>query len=165
MTTSVAAIRGQHDENTLRQLEACILCSTVHGAGRALSRTAAAGKFKVTKAWQCGMRECGRSLPARELSRGPQGELPRCPDCGNRMHIRHERTVVRPGLVDWPMVQAAVRVAGIELRGAGADEAPECYKRLPDVLAAQGDTIRVLHTLTPVGVAMAGPDVADPYKD
>mgnify|MGYP000160791295 CR=1 FL=1 len=32
-------------------------------------------------------------------------------------------------------------------------------------LAAQGDTIRVLHTLTPVGVAMAGADTFDPFKD
>ena len=39
------------------------------------------------------------------------------------------------------------------------------YKRLPDVLAAHGDTIRVLHTLQPVGVAMAGIEEFDPYKD
>jgi tRNA-splicing ligase RtcB len=49
--------------------------------------------------------------------------------------------------------------------GGGADEAPEVYKRLPDVLAAHGDTIRVKHTLRPLGVAMAGRDVHDPYKD
>lgn len=53
----------------------------------------------------------------------------------------------------------------MELRGAGTDESPHCYKRLPDVLAAHRDTIRVLHTLTPVGVAMAGADEHDPYKD
>jgi tRNA-splicing ligase RtcB len=51
------------------------------------------------------------------------------------------------------------------LVGGGADEAPEVYKRLPEVLAAHGDTIRVKHTLRPVGVAMAGRDVHDPYKD
>jgi tRNA-splicing ligase RtcB len=39
------------------------------------------------------------------------------------------------------------------------------YKRLPDVLAAHGETIRVKHTLHPLGVAMAGRDVRDPYKD
>ncbi|HSR81374.1 MAG TPA: hypothetical protein VLL28_11400, partial [Hyphomicrobiaceae bacterium] len=33
----------------------------------------------------------------------------------------------------------------------GSDEAPEVYKRLPDVLAAHGDTIRVKHTLRPLG--------------
>ena len=51
------------------------------------------------------------------------------------------------------------------MRGAGADEAPEVYKRLPEVLAAHGDTIRVLHTLQPIGVAMAGIEEFDPYKD
>ena len=51
------------------------------------------------------------------------------------------------------------------LLGGSADEAPEVYKRLSDVLAAHGDTIRVKHTLTPLGVAMAGRDVFDPYKD
>jgi tRNA-splicing ligase RtcB len=33
------------------------------------------------------------------------------------------------------------------------------------VLAAQGNTIRILHTLTRHGVAMAGADEFDPYKD
>jgi len=47
----------------------------------------------------------------------------------------------------------------------GADEAREVYKRLPDVLGAHGDTIRVKHRLRPLGVAMAGRDVHDPYKD
>jgi tRNA-splicing ligase RtcB len=49
--------------------------------------------------------------------------------------------------------------------GGGADEAPEVYKRLPDVLAAHGGTIRVKHTLRPLRVAMAGRDIVDPYKD
>jgi tRNA-splicing ligase RtcB len=51
------------------------------------------------------------------------------------------------------------------LVGGGADEAPEVYKRLPDVLAAHGNTIHVTRRLTPIGVAMAGGDVFDPYKD
>ena len=38
-------------------------------------------------------------------------------------------------------------------------------KQLSDVLKAQGDTIRILHTLTPVGVAMASAKEFDPYKD
>jgi hypothetical protein len=62
-------------------------------------------------------------------------------------------------------VQARLREQGIVLVGGGADEAPEVYKRLPDVLAAHGGTIRVKHTLRPLGVAMAGRDVHDPYKD
>ena len=44
------------------------------------------------------------------------------------------------------------------------DESPHCYKRLPEVLAAQGDTVRVLHTLTPLGVAMAGANEFDPLQ-
>jgi len=51
------------------------------------------------------------------------------------------------------------------LRGGAADEAPDAYKRLDQVLADHGDSIRVRHRLTPIGVAMAGPDIADPYRD
>jgi hypothetical protein len=72
---------------------------------------------------------------------------------------------LKPGLVDWPAVQGRLREQGIVLVGGGADEAPEVYKRLPEVLAAHGDSIRVKHTLRPLGVAMAGRDVVDPYKD
>jgi tRNA-splicing ligase RtcB len=39
------------------------------------------------------------------------------------------------------------------------------YKRLDDVLDAHGETVRVRHRLRPIGVAMAGPDIADPYRD
>jgi tRNA-splicing ligase RtcB len=39
------------------------------------------------------------------------------------------------------------------------------YERLHDVLDAHGETIRVKHTLRPLGVAMAGRDVYDPDKD
>jgi len=63
------------------------------------------------------------------------------------------------------MMQQKVRQANVALRGAGVDESPHCYKRLDEVLAAHGSTIRILHTLTPVGVAMAGADEFDPYKD
>jgi tRNA-splicing ligase RtcB (3'-phosphate/5'-hydroxy nucleic acid ligase) len=59
----------------------------------------------------------------------------------------------------------SVKAAKVELRGAGVDESPHCYKRLPEVLAAHGDSIRILHRLTPVGVAMAGAKEFDPYKD
>jgi tRNA-splicing ligase RtcB (3'-phosphate/5'-hydroxy nucleic acid ligase) len=51
------------------------------------------------------------------------------------------------------------------LVGCGADEAPEVYKRLPDVLAAYAGSVRVKHRLRPPGVAMAGRDVYDPYRD
>jgi tRNA-splicing ligase RtcB len=54
---------------------------------------------------------------------------------------------------------------GVILRGGDVDEAPQAYRRLPDVLAAQGDTIRVTETLTPLVVVMAGAKEYDPYKD
>jgi tRNA-splicing ligase RtcB (3'-phosphate/5'-hydroxy nucleic acid ligase) len=73
--------------------------------------------------------------------------------------------VVRPGRVSQEMMQAWVSRAGVELRGAGLDESPHCYKRLDEVLSEHGDSVRILHTLTPVGVAMAGANEFDPYKD
>jgi tRNA-splicing ligase RtcB len=72
---------------------------------------------------------------------------------------------IRPGRVDWPAWQSKLDAQGVELRGGGADESPECYKRLADVLSYHGDTIDVLHTLRPIGVAMAGRETFDPYKD
>ena len=73
--------------------------------------------------------------------------------------------VLRPGKVSPEMMREWVARAGVELRGAGLDESPHCYKRLNEVLAEHGDSIRILHTLTPVGVAMAGANEFDPYKD
>ena len=73
--------------------------------------------------------------------------------------------MVKPGVVDWPAVQARVKAQGVELRGGGADEAPEVYKRLDEVLAHHAGTIRIDHRLTPIGVAMAGANEYDPYKD
>jgi tRNA-splicing ligase RtcB len=78
---------------------------------------------------------------------------------------RKTGAVLRPGKVSVEMMRDWVRSSGVELRGAGVDESPHCYKRLPEVLAAQGDTIRILERLKPVGVAMAGADEHDPYKD
>ena len=69
---------------------------------------------------------------------------------------------VKPGKVDCPAVQARLHEQGIVVVGGGADEAPEVYKRLPDVLAAHAGTIRVTHTLRPLGVAMAGRHEARP---
>ena len=73
--------------------------------------------------------------------------------------------VLRAGKVSQEMMREWVDRAGVELRGAGLDESPHCYKRLNEVLAEHGDSIRILHTLTPVGVAMAGANEFDPYKD
>ena len=73
--------------------------------------------------------------------------------------------VLRPGKVSPEMMNEWVSRAGVELRGAGLDESPHCYKRLEEVLAEHGDSVRILHTLTPMGVAMAGSNEFDPYKD
>lgn len=102
------------------------LYSTVHGAGRVMSRNQAAGK----KRWRNGKVE-----------------------------------YLSKGLVDWLAVKKSMKARGIELRGGGADEAPECYKKLEEVLAYHAGTIEVVHRLRPIGVAMAAPDMYDPYKD
>lgn len=102
------------------------LYSTVHGAGRVMSRTQAAGRQKWIK---------GR--PSR----------------------------VSKGLIDWEQVQSDLASQNIELRGGGADEAPDVYKKLDEVLGHHAGTIEILHRLRPLGVAMAGGDVYDPYKD
>jgi tRNA-splicing ligase RtcB len=133
------------------------LHSTVHGAGRVMSRTQAAGRVRRRKRWACSDRDCNRVF---------DGDTARCPDHPTaRMRKVWIEEQVSAGAVDWPAVQARLREQGIVLVGGGADEAPEVYKRLPDVLAAHGDTIRVKHTLRPLGVAMAGRGVHDPYKD
>lgn len=98
------------------------LHSTVHGAGRVMSRTQAAGKKK-------------------------------------RKGRRTGGLITRQMMLEW------VREKGVTLRGAGTDESPHCYKRLEEVLEHHNDSIRVLHKLQPIGVAMAGEDEFDPYKD
>jgi tRNA-splicing ligase RtcB len=110
------------------------LFSTVHGAGRVMSRSQAAGRIRRRK-----QRVNGKKVWVEEQ--------------------------VTPGVVDWPAVQARLRQQGIVVVGGGADEAPEVYKRLPEVLAAHEGSIRVKHRLRPLGVAMAGRDVYDPFKD
>ena len=98
------------------------LYSTVHGAGRVMSRTEAAGKKKWIKG------EDGVKRPTR----------------------------IAKGKVDFDAVKLQMKERKIELRGAGADEAPMCYKNLNEVLGYMGNTIKVLHELHPIGVAMAG---------
>jgi tRNA-splicing ligase RtcB len=133
------------------------LFSTVHGAGRVMSRRQAAGKVRRRKRYACRNRDCPRVFEDSDMT---------CPDHpgAGLMKVWVEEQL-KPGRVDWPAVQARLREQGIVLVGGGADEAPEVYKRLPDVLAAHGGSIRVKHTLRPLGVAMAGRDVYDPYKD
>jgi tRNA-splicing ligase RtcB len=73
--------------------------------------------------------------------------------------VTREPRVTQAMMDDW------LSTARVELRGGGVDESPHCYKRLSEVLAEHAGTIRVLHTLTPLGVAMAGKNEFDPYKD
>jgi tRNA-splicing ligase RtcB len=73
--------------------------------------------------------------------------------------------IVSPGLISQEMMHDWLAGKGVILKGGGLDEAPQAYRRLPDVLAAQGDTVRVLHDLRPLVVVMAGADEFDPYKD
>ena len=101
------------------------LHSTVHGAGRVMSRTEAKGRFERV---------------------------------GNKK-------MRKPGLVRHDDMMKWMADKSIVLRGGDVDEAPQAYRRLTDVLNAQGNTIRVLHTLRPIGVAMAGKNIVDPYKD
>jgi len=131
------------------------LFSTVHGAGRVMSRTQAAGRVRRRRRLTCRNRDCDRVFDS--------GVCPEHPEAGVMKTSVEEQ--VQPGVVDWPAVQARLREQGIVLVGGGADEAPEVYKRLPDVLGAHAGSIRVKHTLRPLGVAMAGRDVRDPYKD
>ena len=133
------------------------LFSTVHGAGRIMSRSQAAGRARRRKRWACANRDCERVFES------PDGVCPEHPDA-RLMKVWVEEQL-KPGKVDWPAVQARLREQGIVLVGGGADEAPEVYKRLPDVLEAHAGSIRVKHRLRPLGVAMAGRDVYDPYKD
>jgi tRNA-splicing ligase RtcB len=107
------------------------LYSTVHGAGRILSRTQAAGKKK----WIRG--EDGKKRPVK----------------------------VAEGLINFDQVKKQMADANIVLRGAGADEAADCYKKLDEVLEYHAGTIKIKHVLRPIGVAMAGEETFDAYKD
>jgi tRNA-splicing ligase RtcB (3'-phosphate/5'-hydroxy nucleic acid ligase) len=105
---------------------AASLYSTVHGAGRIMSRTEARGRFVKDPATGKRMRQPGR--------------------------VRHDE------------MQAWLRGKGVRL-GGGLDEAPQAYRRLPDVLAHHTGTVKIEHTLRPFAVLMAGADAFDPFKD
>jgi len=125
MGDDAVIVRGTESQDpAVLETQAAALFSTVHGAGRVMSRTAAAGK--------------------RNRKTGKQ---------------------ISEGKVSPEMMQEWVARKGVLLKGGGLDESPHVYRRLPDVLAAQGGTIEVLHTLRPLIVVMAGADEFDPYKD
>jgi tRNA-splicing ligase RtcB (3'-phosphate/5'-hydroxy nucleic acid ligase) len=62
-------------------------------------------------------------------------------------------------------MDAWLRERGVLVAGGDLDESPMAYRRLPDVLAQHAGTIKILHTLRPFAVAMAGGDEFDPWKD
>lgn len=53
---------------------------------------------------------------------------------------------------------------GVLVSGGDLDESPMAYRRLPEVLKHHEDSIKVLHTLRPFAVMMAGKEY-DPFKD
>ncbi|MCW5696067.1 MAG: RtcB family protein [Bauldia sp.] len=58
-----------------------------------------------------------------------------------------------------------LRGRGVTLYGGDLDESPMAYRRLPEVLAHHAGSVRVLHTLRPFAVVMAGSGEFDPFKD
>jgi tRNA-splicing ligase RtcB len=62
-------------------------------------------------------------------------------------------------------MDAWLQQRGVTLVGADLDESPMAYRRLPEVIAQHAGTVRVLHTLRPFAVAMAGAGEFDPFKD
>lgn len=112
--------------------------STMHGAGRVMSRTQALGKKR-------------KEIVKRKKPDGTEYDFTEWKTEG--------------GLVDFESVKKRVTDKGIILLGAGADEAPEVYKKLSDVLKDHEGTVEVLHTLSPLIVCMAGKEEFDPYKD
>lgn len=137
------------------------LGSAPHGAGRVMSRTAAAGKLR--KMWYCGNhRSCG-FRPERSFGNKPPYEGGKCPDCGLPLRKGRMRDA-STAAIDWEATRADLNERGIVVLGSGADEAPGVYKDLRSVIAAHSN-IEVLHELHPVGVVMAGDDTFDPYKD
>src|SRR5712671_874150 len=70
-----------------------------------------------------------------------------------------KRRFTRTGMDAW------LQSRGVTLVGADLDESPMAYRRLPEVLAHHAGSIRVLQTLRPFAVAMAGEGEFDPFKD
>lgn len=69
------------------------------------------------------------------------------------------RTFTRQQMEEW------LQARGVMLSGGGLDESPMAYRRLPEVLAHHRASVKVLHTLRPFAVAMAGEAEFDPWKD
>ena len=128
-----------YEECTYEVTDIGALGSAPHGAGRVMSRTQAAGKFRKFKEMR--KREDGSEYEFKVRRRDPS-----------------------TAAIDWPAVKADLSGQGITVLGSGADEAPGVYKDLADVLA-QHSNIEILYSLRPIGVVMAGADIRDPYQD
>jgi tRNA-splicing ligase RtcB (3'-phosphate/5'-hydroxy nucleic acid ligase) len=144
------------------------LYSTVHGAGRVMSRTAAKGGVNTMAV--CTADGCAFHAPWREyekavhdagLKQGSAFSL--CPDHRDRGMRKNKQRV--DGAIRHDAWKAWVADKGVMLIGGGIDEAPQAYRRLPDVLAAHAGTIDIVHRLRPFGVIMAGENEFDPFKD
>jgi len=123
MGDNAVIVRGA-EQNANTDLQKSALFSTVHGAGRVMSRRKAKGKVH---------RKTGRVLEEGEISRD--------------------------------MMDSWLQGEQVLLRGGDLDEAPQAYRRLPDVLQNHEGTIEILHTLRPLIVVMAGEGEYDPYRD
>ncbi|XUM20351.1 RtcB family protein [Bradyrhizobium oligotrophicum S58] len=62
-------------------------------------------------------------------------------------------------------MDAWLQSRGVTLIGADLDESPMAYRRLPEVLAEHAGSVKVVHTLRPFAVVMAGEGEFDPFKD
>lgn len=142
------------------------LYSTVHGAGRVLSRRKAKGKTRIVAKWRCmNYRKCAYTAAKGGYQKIDGGPTPKCPNCGHKLHLEQMEEQLAPGLVDFNAVKQDIKARDTILRGGGADEAPQVYRKLQQVLDAHGATVRICEVFTPRIVVMAGHDVYDPYKD
>src|SRR5438552_1164465 len=81
----LAAVAGADAEQSL--------FSTVHGAGRVMSRTQAAGRVRRSKRWACTHRDC----PHLAEQAGA------CPEHGTTLRKVWIEEQIKPGVVDWPV--------------------------------------------------------------
>ncbi len=144
------------------------LYSTVHGAGRVMSRSKAIGGMQVMA--RCTADGCACEVPWMEyekkradagLKQGATFTLCTEHRQGTMRKLKlRQQGAIRHG--DW---KAWMADKGVMLIGGGVDEAPQAYRRLPEVLAAHGGTVEIVHRLRPFGVIMAGENEFDPFKD
>jgi tRNA-splicing ligase RtcB len=128
-TTGMAVTKAPWCNSTVMDIihsQTLAMFSTVHGAGRVMSRNTARGKLK------------GRGKNAKLMS---------------------------PGLVSQEMMDDWITKENVILRGGGRDESPHVYRRLPEVLLAQNNTVEIEVVLKPLIVVMAPEHSYDPYKD